>query len=170
MTTDLCGEDAVPPAGSAPRRRPVLPAVLGGAAGGYLVPAVSTAVNALLIPDPEVAHRLAHAAWTTLGIPSAAAAALATAWYHGRTPPARPAPAATIVAFLRAALTCAVLSAAGTAVLVAHGVLDPTAFSFTISAAAVGGGITARRWARTHRRRSRRRPPPTAAAEEGNRS
>ncbi len=135
------------------RRPPLGPAVLGAAAGGYLFPALTTAVNALLVPDPAVADRLATAAWTTLGIPSAAAAVLATVWYHFRTPPAHPSASVTTAAFIRTALVFAALSGAVTTVLVLNGVLDLGAFGFTLSSAAMGGGIAARRWARTNRAR-----------------
>lgn len=152
MITDIRGARPAP----APRP-PLGRAVLGAAVGGYAFPAVTTALNALLIPVPEIADRLAVAAWTTLGIPSAVAAVLATVWYHFRTPPARPSAATTAAAFLRAAAVLAALSGAATAVLIAHGLLDLAALQFTLSAAAVGGGLAARRWARSHR--SRRSSP-----------
>jgi len=148
MITDIRGAAPVPAL-----RPPLGRAVLGAAVGGYAFPAVTTAVNALVIPVPEVADRLAVAAWTTLGIPSAAAAVLATLWYHFRTPPARPSAGTTLAAFLRAALVSAALSGAGTAMLIGNGMLDLAALQFTVSAAAMGGGVTARRWARTHRSR-----------------
>ena len=144
--------DAGAPPGPGPRA-PLGRAVLGAAAAGYLFPAVTTAVNALVIPVPEVADQLAVAAWTTLGIPSAVASVLATVWYRYRTPPARPSARTTLAAFLRAALVLAALSGAVTAVLVGNGLLDPAALQFTLSAAAIGGGLPARRWARTHRTR-----------------
>jgi hypothetical protein len=150
MITDI--RRAQPAPGPTPRP-PLGRAVLAAAVGGYAFPAVTTALNALLIPDPELAGRLAVAAWTTLGVPSAVAAVLATVWYHFRTPPAGPSASTTLAAFLRAALVLAALSGAATAVLIANGLLDLAALQFTLSAAAIGGGLAARRWARTHRSR-----------------
>ncbi len=136
-----------------PRAHPLGRAVLVAGAGGYAFPAVTTALMALLVPDPELGDRLAVAAWTTLGVSSAAAAVLATVWYHFRTPPDRSSATTTLAAFLRAALVLAALSGTATAVLVVNGLLDPATFQFTLPAAAIGGGLAARRWARTHRSR-----------------
>jgi hypothetical protein len=138
-------------------RPSLVPTVLGAAAGAYLIPAVTTAVNALFIPDPAVSERLAVAAWTTLGVPSAAAAVLATIWFHSRSAPVSPSAAVTVRAFAWTAAFFALLAGGGTAVLIGNGLLDPASLQFTMSAAAMGGGITARRWARTNRR-SRKDP------------
>lgn len=131
------------------RRRPPLPAALAAAVvPAYLWPALTTAVNALLVPDPVLAARLASAAWTTIAIPSAVAAGLVTLWTHRRTPPARRSVATTARAFATAAALCLVLSALGSAVLIGNGVLPFAALQFTLASAALGGGLAARRWAR----------------------
>ncbi|MGL5811393.1 MAG: hypothetical protein ACRCYQ_15745 [Nocardioides sp.] len=132
---------------------PLAPAVLGAAIGGYLIPAVSTAVNALFIPTTEMADRLAVAAWTTIGVPSATAAVLATIWFHLCPAPTSPSALVTLRAFLVAALLGAVPAGILTVILIGAGVLETADLQFTISAAAIGAGMTARRWARTNRRR-----------------
>jgi hypothetical protein len=163
MITSLHGAGAPP----APvPRRPLGRTVLGAAAAGYLFPAVTTTANALLVPVPELAAQLTVAAWTTLGIPSAVASVLATVWYRSRTPPTRPSARTTLAAVLRSALVLAALSGAVTAVLVAHGLLHPAALQFTLSAAAIGGGLPARRWARTHRTRRSADGHPTAPRKD----
>jgi hypothetical protein len=101
---------------------------------------------------PEVADQLAVAAWTTLGIPSSGRLGAATVWY--RSAPRRPAPSArtTLAAFLRAALVWPRWRGRSPR-RVGNGLLDLAALQFTLSAAAIGGGLPARRWARTHRTR-----------------
>ncbi|AEV85121.1 hypothetical protein ACWT_4097 [Actinoplanes sp. SE50] len=125
----------------------------------YLLPAVTTAGNALVIPDRAVATALATAAWTTIAIPSAVASALVTLWTRGRTPPRRPTAARSARAFTLAALACTVLAGAGSAVLIGNGVLPLSALQYTLTSAAIGGGLVAGRWARTNRtsRRAGRR-------------
>ena len=135
-----------------PRPGPTLPvALVTAVVPAYLLPALTTALNALVIPDQQLADRLAVAAWTTIAIPSAAASALVTLWAYGRTPPERPAARGIVRAFAVAALACALLAAAGSAVLIGNGALPVSALQFTLPSAAIGGGLAARRWARTHR-------------------
>jgi hypothetical protein len=127
------------------RARPALPvALISAVVPAYLFPALTTAVNALVISHRE----LAAAAWTTIGIPSAAAAVVVTLWTHGRTPPGRPTAARSARAFAVAALACALLAGAGSAVLIGNGVLPLSALRYTLTSAAIGGGLAARRWAR----------------------
>jgi peptidoglycan/LPS O-acetylase OafA/YrhL len=137
------------PTGHAARPRPRLPAALAAAVvPAYLFPAVTTALNALLVPDPDLAARLAAAAWTTIAIPSAVAAGLVTLWAHRRDPPPRRSAGTTARAVAGAALACLAVSAAACAVLVGHGALPPSALQFTLASAALGGGLAGRRWAR----------------------
>ena len=134
-------------------RRPRLPVVVVAAAvPAYLFPAVSAALNALVVPDPAVAARIATAAWTTIAVPSAVAAVLVTLWTHHRTPPLRPAAGTTARIVAAAAAACLAGAAAGSAVLIGNGVLPAAALQFTLGSAAVGGGLAARRWARSGRR------------------
>lgn len=156
-------------------RRPALPvALLAAVVPAYLFPALTTAVNALVIPDRLVADRLADAAWTTIAVPSAAAAALVTVWTHRRTPPVPTAIGSTARAAAGAALVCLLLAGAASAVLIGNGVLPASALQFTLSSAAIGGGLAGRRWARTNRpgrriaagrRRQARRQPTTRSAD-----
>jgi hypothetical protein len=136
-------------------RPPMLVALATAVVPAYLFPAVTTAVNALVIPNRAVATALAVAAWTTIAIPSAVASALVTLWTHRRTPPERPTAARSARAFTLAALACTVLAGAGSAVLIGNGVLPLSALQYTLTSAAIGGGLAARRWARTNRTRRR---------------
>ena len=140
-----------PPPCSTAGHRPALPAALVAAVlPAYLWPAVTTALNALVIPDPGVAARIGAAAWTTIAVPSAVAAGLVTLWTHHRPPPPAGTTARTVAVVVAA---CLVLAAVGTVVLIGHGVLPLSALQFTLTSAALGGGLSARRWARGHRRR-----------------
>lgn len=142
------------------RRRPPLPlALIAAAVPAYLFPALTTAANALVIPNREIAASLSVAAWTTIAIPSAAASVIVTLWNYWRTPPERPTAGRSARAFAIAALACVVLGGGGSALLIVNGVLPLSALQYTLSSAALGGGLAARRWARASRisRRAQRR-------------
>jgi hypothetical protein len=148
------------------RHRQSLPvALLLAVTPAYFLPALTTYVNTLVISDRQVADRLAVAAWTTIAIPSAAAAGLVTLWMHRRTPPAQPVAGDIARAFAAAALACALLGSAVSAVLIGNGVLPLSALQFTVTSAALGGGLAARRWARSNRPQRGRRARRTARAD-----
>jgi len=145
-----------PPPATAPgyafRARPsLLVALVVAVIPAYLLPALSVTLNTLVIPDQEFADQLAVAAWTTIAVPSAAASALVTLWTHGRTPPRPPGARRSARAFAVAAVISTLLAGAGSAVLIGNGVLPVSALQYTLPSAALGGGLAARRWARTHR-------------------
>ncbi|CCH32208.1 hypothetical protein ABZ816_34400 [Actinosynnema sp. NPDC047251] len=152
-----------PPRASAAQRderpRPRLPiALLAAVVPAYLFPALTSALSALVIPDPVVAAAVAAASWTTIAIPSAVAAVLVTLWTRRRTPPERPTAGRTAKAVGIAALICVLIAGAGSAVLIGNGVLPLTVLQYTLSSAAIGGGLAARRWARTNRAAHAKRP------------
>jgi peptidoglycan/LPS O-acetylase OafA/YrhL len=135
--------------GPATARRPPLAAALTAAVvPAYLWPALTTALNALVVPDPLLAARLATAAWTTIAIPSAAAAGLVALWTRRRTPPPRRSAGTAARAVTLGAASCLALSGAASAVLIGNGLLPPAALQFTLASAALGGGLATRRWAR----------------------
>jgi hypothetical protein len=123
------------PTHSPRRRRP--PTVLGALIGAYLIPALSTYLNARLIHNPT----LGRAAWTTISIPSAIAAAGATAWALPRLRMV----GSTTRAVVRAALGWAAAAAAVTGWLVGNGWADAMAFTELPVAAAMGAAIATRK-------------------------
>ncbi len=130
------------------RRPPLAVALTAAVVPAYLWPASTTALNALVVPDPALAARLATAAWTTIAIPSAVAAGLVTLRTHRRTPPARRSAGTTARASALGAGACLALSGAVSAVLIGNGLLPLAALQFTLASAALGGGLATRRWAR----------------------
>jgi hypothetical protein len=137
-------------------KTPSIPALAGAVIPAYLFPATTTALNALVIPDPEIAARVGIAAWTTIAIPSAVMAGIVAIVTSRRTPPV-PSARATARAFFLAALAGALLAGAATAVLIGNEILHVSDLQFTLLSGALGGGLAARRWARSSRpRRSRK--------------
>ncbi|MEU5695286.1 hypothetical protein [Actinosynnema sp. NPDC020468] len=129
-----------------------LTAVLRSALPAYAFPAVTAYLNAKIIPDPDLAARLETASYSTIAIPSAASAVLVTLWLHNRTPPEAPTRGRVARAMALAALVCAALAGAVSAVLIANGLQDLSVLQFTLSSAVIGGSISARAWARSRRR------------------
>jgi hypothetical protein len=134
-----------------PRPAPLARAVVVAALPAYALPAVQVFVTSRLLGD----DRLATAAFTSIAVPSAVAAALVTVVLHGRTPAVRPAAALTTV--LAAALGCATIALAVAASLGGTGLADSTLLLDAVPSAAVGGTVTAAVRVRSARHRSRRR-------------
>ncbi len=116
------------------RHRP--PTLIGAATGAYLIPAVTTYVNARLIDKPD----LALAAWTTIAAPSAVAAVGATVLAR-RASGTGP----TVRAVARSAVVWALAAAGVTGWMVGNGWVQPLAFTQIPVSAAVGAAIATRK-------------------------
>ena len=148
----LSGQPPAPASSDDRRARPsLLVALVTAVIPAYLLPALSVTLNTLVIPDDEFADQLAVAAWTTIAIPSAVASGLVTLWTYGLTPPQPPGARRSARAFVVAAVISTLLAGVGSAVLIGHGVLPLSTLQYTLPSAALGGGLAARRWARTLR-------------------
>jgi hypothetical protein len=119
----------------------------------YAVPAIQVFVTSRLLGD----DRLSMAAFTSIAIPSAVAAALVTVVLHGRTPEVRPTVALALTTVLAAALGCATIAVAVAASLWGTGLADSTILLDAVPSAAVGGAVTAAVRVRSARHRSRPR-------------
>ncbi|TCO61042.1 hypothetical protein [Actinocrispum wychmicini] len=140
-----------------------LSAAVRSAVPAYAFPAVTAYLNAQLIPDSDLAARLEVASYSTIAIPSAVAAVLVTLWLHSRTPPEAPSRGRVARTVAIAALVCVALAGAVSAVLIGNGLQDLSILQFTLGSAALGGGLSARKWVRSRARRTSTRA--TARAE-----
>lgn len=147
---------------SVPLHRPPLRrALLSNVVPAYLVPTAITYLNAQLIPDERLAAQIEAASYSWIAVPSALASAVVTVWLHRRVPAAMPRPWRALGL---GTLAGTALALAGTLVLIAAGLADASVLQFTVSSAAVGGGLAARAWAKPRPRT--RRPDPAARRVE----
>jgi hypothetical protein len=108
----------------------------------FVAPAVVVSIVARLIPDRVAGRGLAHAAYTTIAIPSGLASLVVTVflakWIRNNKPTASIMQSAIV-----AAVTCGSLTAAISVWLVSKGYVTSRLFLDAIPSSAIGGAIAA---------------------------